>query len=204
MTETDTTTGQDQPPSRLRTYLIPVVVGTAAAAMLITGVVLLLLPKPDPKVSDPKDTVAITAQVEKFATAYNTYDTTKDVDEYTKTVTGLTTKEFSKKYVEEATTSFRQLASTKQKSGQARVKSVGIDSISTTDARVLAVVDRTVSLEGLKEPIELGQRAVISLQKRDGKWLVSKFEPIRAANTRTDPGGPIGEENSGTGQGQGE
>jgi Mce-associated membrane protein len=174
----------------------PVVIATLAGLTAL-GVVLalvgwLVLPNLGGGDDDTAERNAVTARATDFAVAYNTYDVA-DVADYQKRLKGLLTPTYDKQFVQITKAVFGALETKQQKSGDAKVLGVAIDSIDDDSAVAIVAVDASITNTDNAAAVERRFRWKVSFTKSKGEWLVSNFESVasveaQAAPATTDPG----------------
>ncbi len=168
------------------------ILGTATAL----GLVLALLGVFLPKVVGGDDTYAgsdreaVISRARDFATAYNTYDVAQLAD-YQKRLKGLLTSKYDAQFVQVTNAVFKALKSRKQKSGEAKVRGVAIESIDEDSAEAIVAVDATITNTDNKAAVVRRFRWKLSFTKSGDEWLVSNFESVAAVTaTAGDPTAP--------------
>lgn len=167
--------------------------GVLGLVLAIVGGVFYALPARGGAQADSADSKQIVARVTDFAVAYNTYDVA-DAKEYQERLSGLLTTEYQAEVVKITDALFTAIKDKKQKSGDAQVLAVAIDSRDDDSAVVLAVVDAKVTNTDNDAAIVRQFRWAIDVKKVKGEWRVSKFESVAAqpadagqGDSATDP-----------------
>ncbi|MCD9198766.1 hypothetical protein [Aeromicrobium wangtongii] len=168
----------------------PVVIATLAGLTalglvlaLIGGVVLPRLGGDD---DDTAQRNQVTSRVTDFAVAYNTYDVAELAD-YQKRLKGLLTPTYDKQFVEITKAVFGALETKQQRSGDAKVQAVAIDSLDSDSAVALVAVDASITNTDNAAAVERRFRWKVSLTKSKGEWLVSNFESVASVEAQTGP-----------------
>ena len=129
----------------------------------------------------------IISRAQDFATAYNTYDV-GDLADYQKRLKGLLASDYDAQFVKVTDAVFTALKDKKQKSGEAKVRGVGIESIDEDSAEAIVAVDSTITNTDTKGAVVRHFRWKVSFTKNGKEWLVSNFESVAAVTATTgDP-----------------
>ena len=129
----------------------------------------------------------VISRAKDFATAYNTYDVAKIAD-YQKRLKGLMTSDYDAQFVQVTNAVFTALKDKKQKSGDAKVRAVAIESIDKDSAVAIVAVDSAITNTDNKAAVERRFRWKVSFAKTGKEWLVSNFESVAAVTATTaDP-----------------
>ena len=155
------------------------IVGALGLAFAVAGLVLWVVPSRADEAQDSAADKAVISRVNDFATTYNTYDVA-DVDGYQERMSGLLTADYNADFVELTDALFEAIADKEQKSGDAVVKDVAVQSIDDDSAVALAVVDAQVTNTDNEAAILRQFRWTVNLQLVDGEWRVSQFESVAA------------------------
>lgn len=155
------------------------IVGALGLAFAVAGLVLWVVPSRAGEAQDSAADKAVISRVSDFATTYNTYDVA-DVDGYQERMSGLLTADYNADFVELTDALFEAIADKEQKSGDAVVKDVAVQSIDDDSAVALAVVDAQVTNTDNEAAILRQFRWTVNLQLVDGEWRVSQFESVAA------------------------
>jgi Mce-associated membrane protein len=149
-----------------------------------------------PKVIGDDDTYGgterekVISRARDFATAYNTYDVAQLAD-YQKRLKGLLTPEYDEQFVQITDAVFKAIKSKKQKSGEAKVRGVAIESIDEDSAETIVAVDATITNTDNKAAVVRHFRWKVSFTKSGEDWRVSNFESVAAVTaTAGDPTTP--------------
>ena len=162
----------------------------------VFGLVLGLLGVFLPKVVGGDDTFGgaerekVISRARDFATAYNTYDVAK-LDDYQKRLKGLLTPKYDEQFVQVTNAVFKALKSKKQKSGEAKVRGVAIESIDEDSAEAIVAVDATINNTDNEAAVVRRFRWKVSFTKSGNEWRVNNFESVAAVTaTAGDPSAP--------------
>ena len=129
----------------------------------------------------------VISRAKDFAAAYNTYDVANP-DDYQKRLKGLLTPDYDKQFVQVTNAVFTALKDKQQKSGEAKVRAVAIESIDDDSAEAIVAVDSTITNTDNKAAIVRHFRWKVSFAKSGNEWLVSNFESVAAVTaTAGDP-----------------
>lgn len=120
---------------------------------------------------------AVVARVNDFATAYNTYDVS-DLAGYQKRMKPLLTLSYDKEFVRVTNAVFGALESKDQKSGDANVLAVGVDSIDDDSAIATVAVDASITTSADEAAVQRRFRWKVTLSRTDGDWRVSQFDTV--------------------------
>ncbi len=164
-----------------RTRAIRILAGITAL-----GVVLALIGFIVPRVtsSDSGDSSSrqlVTSRATDFAVAYNTYDVANLTD-YQKRLNSLMTPSYDKQFVQVTNAVFKALKDKKQKSGDAKVLAVAIDTIDADSADALVAVDASITNTDNAASVLRHFRWKVSFTKTKGEWRVSNFESVAAVS----------------------
>ena len=113
---------------------------------LVLGILGALLPKAfgDDDTYGGAEREEVISRATDFATAYNTYDVAQ-LDDYQKRLKGLLTADYDEEFVKVTDAVFQALKDKKQKSGEAKVRGVAIESIDDDSAETIVAVDATIT-----------------------------------------------------------
>lgn len=153
--------------------------GVLGLVLAIAGAVLFVVPSRGGPATDSVEAKQIVGRVNDFVVAYNTYDVA-DAKEYQDRLSGLLTADYQTEFVKVTDALFTAIKDKKQKSGDAKVLSVAVESMDDDSAVVLAVVDAKVTNTDNDAAILRQFRWAVSMQKVDGEWRVSQFESVAA------------------------
>lgn len=169
--------------------MLPALIG---AALAVVGGIFFTLPSSadapnggapvssDPARGDTQAEQAVLLAVRDFAAAYNTYDVA-DPQDYQQRVGPLLTESYRAEFVQITDALFTAIKAKEQKSTDADVKDVAIESIDADSATALVVVDAKVANTDSKNAVLRQFRWTVDLELVDGDWLVSSFESVAAA-----------------------
>lgn len=135
---------------------------------------------------DASERNQVTTRANDFAVAYNTYDVA-DLPDYQKRLEGLLTPAYDKQFVEITNAVFGALETKQQKSGDAKVLGVAIDSIDNDSATAIVAVDASITNTDNAAAVERRFRWKVSFTKTKGEWLVSNFESVASVDAQTTP-----------------
>lgn len=130
---------------------------------------------------------AVVARVNDFATTYNTYDVA-DLASYQERMKPLLTPAYDKEFVRVTNAVFGALESKDQKSGDANVLAVAVDSIDKDSAIAIVAVDASITTSSDETAVQRRFRWKVTLSKSDGDWRVSQFDTVVPLDASTDPG----------------
>lgn len=156
---------------------------------LLLGLAGVLLPTfvGDDDAYDGANRELVISRANDFAAAYNTYDVAELAD-YQKRLKGLLTSDYDDQFVQVTNAVFEALKDKKQKSGEAKVRGVAIESIDEDSAEAIVAVDATISNTDNKAAVVRHFRWKVSFSKSGAEWLVSNFESVAAVTaTAGDP-----------------
>ena len=165
------------------------ILAVLTATRLVLGLLGVLLPKfiGDDDAYGGADRELVISRANDFATAYNTYNVA-EVDDYQKRLKGLLTSDYDEQFVQVTDAVFEALKEKKQKSGEAKVRGVAVESIDDDSAEAIVAVDATISNTDNKAAVVRHFRWKVSFVKSGNEWLVSNFESVAAVTaTAGDP-----------------
>lgn len=165
------------------------VLSVLTALGLVLGLLGAFLPKAfgDDDTYGGADREKVISRARDFATAYNTYDVAK-LEDYQKRLKGLLTSDYDEQFVQVTNAVFKALEDKKQKSGEAKVRGVAIESIDEDSAEAIVAVDATISNTDNKAAVVRHFRWKVSFTKTGEEWLISNFESVAAVTaTAGDP-----------------
>lgn len=114
-----------------------------------------------------------------FAVAYNTYDAAK-LDDYQQRVGSLLTKDYRKEFIKVTDSIFKVLKTKKQKSGDANVLQIAVDSMDADSGELLVAVDAKLSNTDNDKKVTRKFRWQVSVVKSGDDWKIDNFESISA------------------------
>jgi Mce-associated membrane protein len=169
-----------------RRLVVRILAGLTALGVVLALVGWLVLPRLGDDGDDAAERNQVTARANDFAVAYNTYDVA-DLPDYQKRLKGLLTPAYDKQFVEITDAVFGALETKQQKSGDAKVLAVGIDSIDDDSATAIVAVDASITNTDNEAAVERRFRWKVSFAKTKGEWLVSNFESVASVDAQTAP-----------------
>jgi len=155
------------------------VLGVLGLVLAVVGTVLFIVPSRGGDPSDSAEAKQVVSRVNDFAIAYNTYDVA-DPKEYQARLKGLLTTDYNAEFVKITDALFVAIKDKKQKSGEAVVYDVAVESIDGDSAVALVVVDAKVTNTDNENAILRQFRWTVKLQKVSGKWRVFQFASVAA------------------------
>jgi hypothetical protein len=170
-----------------RSRVIALLVVTTAVGVVLAAIggILLLVGGGDE--GDSADRQQVTSRANDFAVAYNTYDVA-DAADYQKRMKGLLTSKYDEQFVKLTDAIFGALKDKRQKSGDAKVLGVAVDSIDKDSAEALVAVDASITNTDNAAAVVRHFRWRVSFTKTDDEWLVSNFESVASVAAQTaDP-----------------
>lgn len=186
---TDRTTDRS---SRSTTVLVAVVM-----LGVLVGVASLLVPRVLGAGDGDPDREAVVSRVNEFATVYNTYDVA-DLDDYQQRMEPLLTSGYFEEFQRITDAVFGALESKDQKSGDANVLSVAVESIDDDSAVAIVAVDAAITTASDEAAVQRRFRWKVTLSKADGSWLVNQFETVVPLDATTGAEGDDAGETDGT------
>jgi Mce-associated membrane protein len=169
-----------------RPVVVWILAGVTAIGVALGLVGWLVLGAGDGGGDDATDRNQVTARATDFAVAYNTYDVA-DLPDYQKRLKGLLTPAYDKQFVEITDAVFGALKSKQQKSGDADVLAVAIDSIDDDSATAIVAVDASITNTDNQAAVQRQFRWKVSFTKAKDQWLVSNFESVASVDAQTGP-----------------
>jgi Mce-associated membrane protein len=169
-----------------RPVVVWILAGVTAIGVALGLVGWLVLGAGDGGGDDATDRNQVTARATDFAVAYNTYDVA-DLPDYQKRLKGLLTPAYDKQFVEITDAVFGALKSKQQKSGDADVLAVAIDSIDDDSATAIVAVDAAITNTDNQAAVQRQFRWKVSFTKAKNQWLVSNFESVASVDAQTGP-----------------
>jgi Mce-associated membrane protein len=163
--------------SRPRVIRLLVVATSLGVLLGAVGGILLIVGHDSGKHSDAADRNQVTSRANDFAVAYNTYDVASLAD-YQKRLKGLLAPAYDKQFVQVTTAVFQALKDKKQKSGDAKVLGVAVDSLDKDSAETIVAVDASITNTDNAAAVLRHFRWKVSFTKTKGEWLVSNFESV--------------------------
>lgn len=182
---TDQVTPDSSAPWSARPLVIRILVGLIAlgAVMALLGWFVLPIGRDD---DDAAERSQIVSRATDFAVAYNTYDVA-DLPDYQKRLKGLLTKQYDQQFVEITNAVFGALETKQQKSGDANVLGVAVDSIDDDSAVAIVAVDASITNTDNAAAVPRRFRWKVTFTKTKGEWLVSNFESVASVEAQATP-----------------
>jgi Mce-associated membrane protein len=172
--------------SRPRVIRLLVVATSLGVLLGAVGGILLIVGHDSGKHSDAADRNQVTSRANDFAVAYNTYDVASLAD-YQKRLKGLLAPAYDKQFVQVTTAVFQALKDKKQRSGDAKVLGVAVDSLDKDSAETIVAVDASITNTDNAAAVLRHFRWKVSFTKTKGEWLVSNFESVAPVAAQADP-----------------
>jgi Mce-associated membrane protein len=147
---------------------VPMLVAALVASLVLAGWLGLQVRSDNREDSDRR---AVVAAAESAVLSLTSYDHAK-LDEDFAAATGKLTQGFKGDFTP-ATTAFRELITQLHAKATATVLNAGLVSYGDDRAEVLFFIDQTVTNDSLKAPRLDRSRMRVTLEKHDGRWLVS-------------------------------
>lgn len=137
-----------------------------------------------PANADASERNQVISRATDFAVAYNTYDVA-NLGDYQKRVKNLLTSAYDKQFVQVTDAIFKAIKNKKQRSGEAKVLAVAVDSIDPDSATALVAVDASITNTDNAASVLRHFRWKISFSNVKGDWRVAKFESVAAVTAQT-------------------
>ncbi|MGI9085660.1 MAG: hypothetical protein ACR2FE_10295 [Aeromicrobium sp.] len=154
---------------------------------VLVGVAGLLIPRITGGGGDDAERKAVVSRATDFAVTYNTYEVAQK-DDYQKRMKGLLTSAYFKQFTTVTDALFEALEGKDQKSGEAKVLGVAVDSIDEDSAVALIAVDASITTSRDDQAVPRRFRWKVSFARQKGEWLVRQFETISPLEATTgDP-----------------
>lgn len=131
---------------------------------------------------------AVAARVNDFATVYNTYDVA-DLADYQKRMKPLLTSGYFTEFERITGAVFGALETKDQKSGDANVLAVAVDSIDDDSAVAIVAVDASITTAADEAAVQRRFRWKVTLSRSGDDWLVSQFETVVPLDATTGEAG---------------
>jgi len=154
-----------------RTLVVIAVIG------VLVGVAGLVVPRVIGDGGEDADRSAVAARVNDFATVYNTYDVA-DLPDYQQRMKPLLTPGYYTEFERITGAVFGALESKDQKSGDANVLAVAVDSIDDDSAVAIVAVDASITTSADEAAVQRRFRWKVTLSRSGDDWLVSQFETV--------------------------
>lgn len=132
-----------------------------------------------------KDRQDVVTRASDFAVTFNTY-TVKDKAGYQRRVKPLMTPDYYKDYVKITDAMFEVIKDKNQSSGDAKVLSVGVETIDQDSAVAILAGSRAVRSATSKTPVESQFRWKINMRKLKDTWVVSVFDSVPTMEASVD------------------
>ena len=173
-----------------RPLVIRILAGLFVLGLVLALVGAVVLPRVAGGDDDQAARNQVASRANDFAVAYNTYDV-KDLADYQKRLKGLLTPAYDKQFVEITNAVFNALETKQQKSGDAKVRGVAIDSIDDDSATAIVAVDASITNTDNAAAVMRYFRWKVSFTRTKGEWLVSNFESVASVEAQTTPATPV-------------
>lgn len=167
-----------------RPLVIRILAGAFVLGLVLVMVATLVLPRLGD--DDESERNAVISRASDFAAAYNTYDVA-DLADYQKRLKGLLTPSYDREFVKITDAVFGALKDKKQRSGDAKLQGVAIDSIDDDSATAIVAVDSRITNTDNPAAVERRFRWKVTFIKDKGTWLVSNFESVASVDAQTAP-----------------
>jgi Mce-associated membrane protein len=168
-----------------RPLVIRILAGVFVLGLVLVAVATLVLPRFDGD-DDSAERNAVISRASDFAAAYNTYDVA-DLADYQKRLKGLLTPSYDREFVKITDAVFGALKDKKQRSGDAKLQGVAIDSIDDDSATAIVAVDSKITNTDNPAAVERRFRWKVTFSKVKGEWRVSNFESVASVDAQTAP-----------------
>ncbi|KQX74776.1 MULTISPECIES: hypothetical protein [Aeromicrobium] len=169
-----------------RPLVIRILAGTFALGLVLALVGALVLPRIGGDDDDRAARNQVASRANDFAVAYNTYDVA-DLADYQARLKGLLTPAYDKQFVEITNAVFGALETKQQKSGDAKVQGVAIDSIDQDSATAIVAVDASITNTDNAAAVKRFFRWKVTFTQTKGEWLVSNFESVASVDAQATP-----------------
>jgi hypothetical protein len=154
---------------------------------VLVGVAGLLIPRVAGGDDLDAERKAVISRASDFAVTYNTYEVAKKSD-YQRRMKGLLTPSYFKEFTTVTNALFQALEAKGQKSDDAKVLDVAIDSIDKDSAIALVAVDANITTSQEKGAVARRFRWKVTFAQQKGTWLVRQFETVATLEATTgDP-----------------
>jgi Mce-associated membrane protein len=169
-----------------RPLAIRLLAGILALGLVLALVGALVLPRVGGGDDDQADRNQVVSRANDFAVAYNTYDVA-DLADYQARLKGLLTPEYDRQFVEITNAVFGALETKQQKSGDAKVQGVAIDTFDDDSATAIVAVDASITNTDNAAAVKRFFRWKVTFSKTEGEWLVSNFESVASVDAQSTP-----------------
>ncbi len=159
------------PATPVRLLSILVIVG------VLVGVVGLLAPRLGGSDGGDAEREEVISRATDFAVTYNTYSVDEKAD-YQKRMKGLLTAEYYKEFTTVTNAIFDAIKAKEQKSGDAKVLGVAVDSIDDDSAVALVAVNAAITTNTDEAAAQRRFRWKVTFTREKGEWLVRQFESV--------------------------
>ncbi len=159
-----------------------------AVVGVLVGVAGLLVPAfaGDDSSDDRQDVVT---RANDFAVTFNTYEVEKKAD-YQKRLKSLMTPAYYKEFTKITDAMFGAIEDKKQTSGDAKVLSTAVDSITDDSAVVLVAVDAAVKATGEEAAVQRRFRWTVTFGRYKGEWRVREFDAVPTLDAELEQPSP--------------
>lgn len=158
-----------------------------AVVGVLVGVAGLIIPRLDEGGDGDAERGQVASRASDFAVTYNTYSVDEKAD-YQKRMKGLLTPSYFKEFTTVTNAVFDAIKSKDQKSGEAKVLSVAVDSIDKDSAVALVAVDAKITTNSDEAAVQRRFRWKVTFSRQKGQWLVRQFETVAPLKATTgDP-----------------
>lgn len=165
---------------------------TLAVLGVLVGVAGLVVPRAFAGGGEDDERAAVVARVNDFATVYNTYDVA-DLPDYQRRMKPLLTPAYYTEFERITGAVFGALETKDQKSGDANVLGVAVDSIDDDSAVAIVAVDASITTSADEAAVQRRFRWKVTLQRDGDDWQVSQFETVVPLDASTgQPGDETG------------
>jgi hypothetical protein len=156
---------------------------------VLVGVAGLVIPQLDEGGGGDAERGKVAQRASDFAVTYNTYSVTAK-DDYQRRMKGLLTPAYYKEFTTVTNAVFAAIKSKDQKSGDAKVLKVAVDSIDDDSAVALVAVDAKITTNSDEAAVQRRFRWKVTFTRQKGQWLVSQFETVAPLDaTAGEPSG---------------
>lgn len=169
-----------------RRRFVRVLAGLFGLGIVLALVGTLVLPAIGDDGGEAAQRSQVVSRANDFAVAYNTYDVA-DLADYQKRLKGLLTPAYDKQFVEITNAVFGALETKQQKSGDAKVVGVAVDSIDDDSATAIVAVDASITNTDNVAAVDRRFRWKVTFSKSKGEWLVSNFESVASVDAQATP-----------------
>lgn len=164
---------------------------------VLVGVAGLVVPRVLGTGGEDPDREAVVSRVNEFASVYNTYDVAQ-LDDYQQRMEPLLTTGYFEEFQRITDAVFGALESKDQKSGDANVLSVAVETIDDDSAVAIVAVDAAITTASDEAAVQRRFRWKVTLSKVGDSWLVNQFETVVPLDATTGAEGDDAGETDGT------